>query len=161
MKNMLKDIKSATNMMRVADSNFDRLQARNATGAKNLSQMDRIIDSMTMGGTPDISEEAKLEAVAARVKALTEVRAKLLRLTIVMSKLYTAPKPEQLKKLTAARKAVQQIIDDKPPVGVSKPLRACVNELTSLREGVFIGAASDKRSLTLLAVQATIEHVDD
>ena len=161
MKIDLLALKSTTNMMRVADSNFDRLQARNATTAKNLSQMDRIIESMTMGGTPSVSEEAKLEAVAARARDLKEVRAKLMRLTIVMSKLYTAPKPDKLKKLTAARKAVQQIIDDKPPVGVAKPLRACVNELTSLREGVFIGAVSDRKALTLLTVQATIEHVDD
>lgn len=148
------------NPQRIVDSTFDRLQARSGLAAKNLSQMNKLLPQLELSGKKEKDQSqitAGLETRAARLKAL---RTSLQKTVVSLSKLYVVPKEEQLKKLSASLKKVKGIIDDKPPIGVSKQLRACVNELTSLREGVYTGAAVDKKTLSIIACNKAVEHLD-
>jgi len=148
------------NPQRVVDSNFDRLQARNNLVSKNQSQMNKLLPMLELRakkGDADSQIKAKLEL---RAKALVELKAKLEKATVKVSKLYVVEKPEQLKRLTSALKSVSSIMENRPPVGVSKALKACVNELTSLREGVYVGAAVDKKTLSILACTNAVKQVE-
>src|ERR1700692_4831233 len=137
-------------MMRVADSNFDRLQARSGLTAKNQSQMEKIISALQIGSKAGPDDAQILMKAEKRVTALKELRAQLATATVAVSQLYVVSKPKQLQRLTAALKAVKTIAESKPPVGVQTHLRAALNELTSLREGVYVGAATSKRALSII-----------
>jgi hypothetical protein len=141
------------NQQRVVDSNFDRLQARNGTSAKNQSQMVKLLPQLSLSGKKGPDEAQILAKMEKRAQALAELQTTLSKATLSVSKLYVAEKPQQLKKLTAALKTVKTILENKPPLGVSKALKACVNELTSLREGVYLGTATDKKTLSIIACQ--------
>jgi len=148
------------NLQRVADSNFDRFQAGNNLISKNQSQLNKLLPQLELRAkkAPEDSQiKAKLEA---KKNALIKLKAKLDKAVLKVSKLYVVEKPEQLKRLTAALKSVTTIMENKPPLGVSKALRSCSNELTSLREGVFIGAAVDKKTLSILACRKAVKHVE-
>lgn len=146
------------NQMRVADTNFDRYQARQGLAAKNGSQMDKIVGTLQMGSKAGPTEEQVTAKAEARVKALIELKAKLQRATLAVSELYMSDKPTQMKKLTASLKKVKELADNKPPVGVKKHLTACINELTSLREGVYIGAAT-KKTLSIVACADAVAEI--
>lgn len=148
------------NVQRIADSNFDRLQAKRGLTAKNQSQMTKLLPMLQVGSKAGPDEAQALAKMEARVAALKELRATLYKATVSVSKLHVVDKEQQLKKLTSARKKVVAIAASKPPVGVSKALRACVNELTSLREGVFVGTATSKKTLAIIACSNAVEHVD-
>lgn len=148
------------NNQRVADSNFDRFQARQGLTAKNQSQMTKLLPQLQVGSKAGPDEAQVLASLEKRVAALTELRAALHKTTLSVSKLYVMDKESRLKKLTSARKKVQAIAASKPPVGVAKALRAAVNELTSLREGVFVGTATDKKTLAIMACSEAVTHVD-
>lgn len=148
------------NPMRVADSNFDRFQARQGLTAKNQSQLTKLIPILQTGskkGPDDAAVQAKMEA---RVKALTELKANLNKIVVRLASLHSLDEATRLSKLTVARKRVIAILGDKPPVGVSKHLKACVNELTSLREGVAIGTATTKKSLAIFSCTEAVAHVE-
>lgn len=148
------------NVQRVADSNFDRLQATQGLTAKNQSQMTKLLPMLQVGSKAGPDEAQVIAKMEARVKALKELRASLHKATESLAKLHIVDKEQQLKKLTSARKKVVAIAESKPPVGVSKALRACLNELTSLREGVYIGTATTKKTLAIVACSNAVEHVD-
>lgn len=151
---------SMKNPVRVADSNFDRLQARNGLTAKNASQMDRIVAALAAGGTPVASSEEKIARQEKRIAALNVLSKRLHNLNAHMADLYMSDKSERMRKLTAARKAVQNLLDAEDlPTGIGKYLRACANELTSLYEGTYVGASVDRKTLTLLSVAKAIEQV--
>jgi hypothetical protein len=147
------------NLVRIADSNFDRLQARQGLTAKNGSQMDKIVASLQMGSKAGPDDAQVLAKAERRVEGLKMLKAQLTDATVQVSKLYVASKPKQLQRLTAALKAVTEIANSKPPVGVKKHLKAAINELTSLREGVFTGAATSKKALSLISCTDAITHV--
>jgi hypothetical protein len=147
------------NAMRVVDSNFDRMQARRGLTAKNQSQLTKLIPILQMGskkGPDDATVQMKMEA---RIAALKELKANLNKIVVRLSDLYSLDEQTRLKRLTAARKKIKAIIEDRPPIGVSKALRAALNELTSLREGVFVGAAVTKKSLAILSCTNAVTEV--
>lgn len=148
------------NEMRVADSNFDRVQARRGLTAKNQSQLNKLIPILQMGGKKGPDEATMTARAETRQKELLKLKAKLQRLIDSVARLYVVPADQQYTKLTAARKRVVAIVEEGAPVGTTKYLRACLNELTSLREGVYTGARVDKKTLSLLAAQAAIARVD-
>jgi deoxyinosine 3'endonuclease (endonuclease V) len=148
------------NNQRVADSNFDRYQAKQGLSAKNQSQMTKLLPLLQLGSKAGPNEAQVLSKLEARAQALAELRVALHKATLSVSKLYVAEKPDQLKRLTLARKKIVLIANSKPPIGVAKALRACVNELTSLREGVFVGTATDKKTLAIVACTEAVQHID-
>jgi hypothetical protein len=148
------------NPQRVVDSNFDRFQARNNLVSKNQSQLNKLLPQLELRAKKAPEETQVKEKLQARAKALVALKAKLEKATLKVSKLYVVEKPEQLKRLTSALKTVQTILASKPPLGVSKCLKAASNELTSLREGVFIGAAVDKKTLSIIACTKAVKHVE-
>jgi hypothetical protein len=148
------------NPVLIADSNFDRLQARRGLTAKNQSQMDKIVSALQIGSKAGPDDAEILAKAEKRVASLKELRAQLTDATVKVSTLYVASKPKQLQRLTAALKTVTEIANSKPPVGVKNHLRAALNELTSLREGVYTGAATSKKALSLISCTEAIAHVD-
>jgi hypothetical protein len=149
------------NPQRVVDSNFDRFQARNNLISKNQSQLNKLLPQLELRAkkAPEDSQvKAKLEL---KRSELVKLKAKLEKAVLKVSKLYVVEKPEQLKRLTAALKSITAIMQSKPPLGVSKCLKASANELTSLREGVFIGAAVDKKALSIIACHKAVKQVDE
>lgn len=148
------------NQMRVADSNFDRFQARQGLTAKNLSQMEKIVSALQVGSKAGPDDAQILLKAERRVTALKELRVQLNAATIQVSSLYVVSKPKQLQRLTAALKTVTTIANSKPPIGVKNHLRAALNELTSLREGVYIGAATTQKALSLMSCTDALTHVD-
>ncbi len=114
-------------------NNFDRLEAAGL---------------VSNGEDESVVQKNKAEA---RVLALTDLDAKLQRITASAEKLYVQAKPQQLKTLSVAITAATRIMQEGMPTGAKKHLTAFVNELTSLREGVFLGTATDKKTLALIA----------
>lgn len=149
------------NPQRIADSLFDRVQARSGLTAKNQSQMVKLLPMLELSGKKEKDASQVKAALELRTSKLKLLKARLSKTVVSVSKLYVVDKTQQLKKLTAALKTVKGIIDDKPPIGISKQLRACVNELTSLREGVYTGAAVDKKTLSIIACTKALQHVDE
>jgi hypothetical protein len=148
------------NPVRIADSNFDRFQARQGLTAKNQSQMDKIVSALQIGSKAGPDDAEILAKAERRVASLKELKAQLADALVKVSTLYVASKPKQLQRLTAALNTVTTIANSKPPVGVKNHLRAAQNELTSLREGVYIGAATSKKALSLISCTEALAHVD-
>ncbi len=147
------------NLMRVADTNFDKLQAKRGLTSKNGSQMEKLVSALQMGSKAGPDDAQLLVKMESRVAALSSLKKQLQKATLAVSELYLDDKPKQLKKLTASLRLVKELAENKPPVGVKKHLQACLNELTSLREGVFIGAAS-KKALTIVSCSQAVNEVD-
>lgn len=145
---------------RVADNQFDRIQARNGLGNKTQSQMDRIVAALQASGKPADDEATVATKLEARVGKLAELKGNLKKMQAKLAELPLLDDLGRRKRITSQLKALDTILANKPPVGVSKHLKMCVNELTSLREGVFVGAAK-KRDLAVLTVTAAIEHIDE
>lgn len=148
------------NPQRIADTNFDRLQARNGLTVKNQSQLTKIIPLLQIGSKAGPDDAQVLAKMETRLLALKELKKKLTTTTARVTELYGLDKRKQMMKLTASLKAVKEIQDSRPPVGVSKQLKACVNELVSLREGVSVGERMDKKTMSVIACATAIEHVD-
>lgn len=149
------------NAMRVADSNFDRIQARNGLTAKNQSQLNKLIPILQIGakkGPDDATIQMKMEA---RIAALKKLKASLDKVVVRLTNVRLAESEERVKMLSRARKSVEAIIEARPPVGVSRHLRACMNELVSLREASFIGASITKKEASLFACTSAIAHVEE
>lgn len=104
-----------------------------------------------------MSEQLKLEQ---RISKLRLLEASLQKMLVAMGNLYLAEKPKQLKALTAAMAKVSELKAHKV-VGTSRLLDSCVNELVSLREGLFTGAVSsrDKKELMLSTASATLAEI--
>lgn len=90
-------------------------------------------------------EKEKLES---RYRKLEVLKANLEKLMQSLASLVTAEKPARLKLLTAAINDVERLRQAKVQ-GSKKILDMCANELTSIREGVFTGAARKKSDLAL------------
>jgi hypothetical protein len=140
------------NEMRIADSVFDRVQARNGLRAKNQSQMSKLIPMLQIGtkkGPDDAQVLTKLEQRETDLKALA---AEFDNLTQRLPTMGTVSKERQLKRLTDALKGLTEIRDRKVPQGTSKALRSVLNELTSLREAAYLDEL-DEHNLDLTTTE--------
>lgn len=146
---------------RVADNAFDRIQARNGLGNKTQSQMDRIVAALQASGKP-LEEEAVVQSkLEARVAKLNTLQADLTKMEVRLAELPLLEPARQLKRITSQMKAIETILASKPPVGVSRHLKMCMNELTSLREGVYLGAAKKRKALAVATVTAAIQAIGE
>ena len=131
--------------MLIADTNFDRVQARNGLTAKNQSQMSKIIPMLQIGSKKNPEPEVVLKKQEQRVKELEELADGFHEATRRLFHMFEASSPHQLiartrqlKRLTDALKFINEAKANKLPHGTTKAARACINELTSLREACFL-----------------------
>lgn len=122
-------------------TNFDKLEAAGLVASAD--------DGVEV---QKIKTAQRMEALAALSKKLTNVHASA-------NQLYTLPKDKQLKQLGIIKAAVSKLMSTSLPVGTKRPLEKCMNELISLREGVFTGAATDRNALTLFACKEAVDEI--
>lgn len=128
--------------MRIADSNFDRLQARSGLTAKNQSQMSKIIPMLQIGSKAGLDEEQTLERAEDRVQKLEALALGFEDATRKLWTLHKVNHDRQMKRLTVALEFLIQASKSKPPHGTSKGLRSCINEMVSLREAAYLDELS-------------------
>lgn len=146
---------------RVADNMFDRIQIRNGLGAKSQTQMDRIVAALQASGKP-LEEEAVITArLETRVGKLNKLKADLSKMEVSLAELPLLEPARQMKRITSQLKVIEAVLAAKPPVGVSKHLKICMNELTSLREGVYVGSATKRKALAVATVTAAIAVINE
>jgi len=126
------------NEMRVADSNFDRLQARNGLRAKNQSQMSKLIPMLQIGTKRGPDDAQVLSSLEVRATELKRLAAEFESLTTRLPTMGNVSRERQLKRLTNALTALAVLKENKLPTGTGKALRAVLNELTSLREAAYL-----------------------
>jgi hypothetical protein len=94
-------------------------------------------------------QKAKIEA---RVNDLGILISKVSKVEAFLSVLPTLEKPRQLKRLASAGKGLRELLATPLPQGTKKHIEACLNEVISLREGIFASNTSlDKTMLALTA----------
>lgn len=121
-------------------NNFDRLEAA----------------GLVAGADDSENLKAKTEA---RVSELNTLITKVRKVEAYLADLYVLPRPRQLKRLAAAAQGLKELHGGKLPTGAKKHIASCLNEVISLREGVYASnARMDRQTLALTAsVQARSE----
>lgn len=100
---------------------------------------------------PDDADNLKVKTEA-RVAQLGGLITKVAKVQAYLSELYTLSRPRQLKRLSTAQAALRELHSDKLPTGAKKHIEACLNEVISLREGVYSSNTRlDKQTLALTA----------
>lgn len=141
-----------TNIVRVADSLFDRIQARNGLTAKNQSQMAKIT----------ILQDAPEEETPSRepyVKSLQEFRVRVSLAIRSLGTLKGENKLYRVDRLTDMLNFLAKERRNKVPYGLGKFVRASVNELVSLREAATIGDLTDDQ-IDLHSTNAILTQID-
>lgn len=147
-----------SNIVRVADNAFDRLQASNGLSITNGSQFANI-----SGLAPLNAEEKDMETQTAkldkRIAALTQIESALVQVNANLASLYMSDRHEQKKKLRAALRLLEAY--DKVPVGAGAPIRRAKNEIISMREAAHTLSASalKKREFSVLACTESLAEV--
>lgn len=114
-------------------NNFDRLEAA----------------GLVAGADDSENLKAKTEA---RVSELNTLITKVRRVEAYLADLYVLPRPRQLKRLASTAQALRELHGSKLPVGTKKHIASCLNEVISLREGVYASnARMDRQTLALTA----------
>ncbi len=114
-------------------NNFDKLEAA----------------GLVAGDDTTASAKAKLQA---RATALAELAGKFAKIEAGVTDMHLMDKPRRLKRLTAMIKAVEELHASPLPNGSKKHVAKCLNEIISLREGVYASNAQiDRKHLVLIA----------
>lgn len=141
------------NVVRVADSLFDRIQARSGLAAKNQSQMSKIT----------ILQDAPEEETPSRepyVKSLNEFRVRVRHAIADMGTLAdTNNQTYRIRQLTDMLNFLATERRNKVPYGLGKFVRAAVNELVSLREAATIGDLTEAQ-VDLHSTKAILTQID-
>lgn len=140
----------AKNLVRIADSNFDRMQARAGLTLKNQSQMAKL---------PDIREPYPSKNNEEYIARLTEFRERCKEATRRLHSMHGIAPARQIKRLTLAMAFFEQERKAKVPYGAGKAVRAVLNELTSLREAAYLDELTDDL-IDLSATNALFETIE-
>jgi hypothetical protein len=141
------------NVVRVADSLFDRIQARNGLTAKNQSQMSKITT------LPDSPEE-ETPSREPYVQSLKEFRVRVnLAIRSLGSLMGSGNQSNRIARLTDMLDFLARERRNKVPYGLGKFIRAAVNELVSLREAATIGDLSDDQ-INLRSTNAIVTQIN-
>lgn len=101
-------------------------------------------------------------STAKRIEDLRSLAAKITKVEAEATKLYVLSKPQRLKRLTSIIKAVKELHASTLPVGTKKQVTACLNELVSLREGIYASNSEiDKKALMLIAASSARKEVEN
>jgi hypothetical protein len=122
----------------------------NPLGKNNFDQL----EAAGLVAGPDDIENVKAKTEA-RVSELNDLIGKVTKVQAYLAELYTLPKPRQLKRLNAARNGLKELHATKLPTGAKRHIEACLNEVISLREGVY--ASNTKLDRQTLALTASVK----
>ncbi len=118
-----------------------------AFGKNNFAKLEAA--GLICGEDPTAGIKAKMQK---RIEELATLDAKLVKVEAALKDLYVLEKPQRLKKLSSVLAAVKKLHGEALPTGSKKHIAHCVNELTSLREGVYSSNTKmDKKALTLIS----------
>jgi hypothetical protein len=134
----------AKNLVRVVDSNFDRMQARAGMTLKNQSQMSKL---------PTIREPEPSKAREEYIHALKAFSDRCAEATRRLFSMRGIGPARQIKRLTLAMDFFEAERKRKVPYRTGKAVRAVLNELTSLREAAYLDELTDE----LIDLSATRE----
>jgi hypothetical protein len=141
------------NVVRVADSLFDRIQARNGLTAKNQSQMSKIT---ILQDVPEVEAPSR----EPYIQSLKDFHALIAALLMHLNDLKGLSNNGRVVRLTTALEMLADARRKKVPYGLGKFVRASVNELVSLREAATLGdltsAQIDLRSTNAILTQIDI-----
>jgi hypothetical protein len=126
------------NVVRVADSMFDRMQARRGLTAKNQSQMAKIT---ILQDVPEVEAPSR----EPYVQSLKEFRTRLNNAMDRLGTLKGISNSARAERLTTILGFLAQERRNKVPYGLGKFVRAAVNELVSLREAATLGDLQDNQ----------------
>lgn len=120
----------------------------------NKPRMKTNFDKLEAAGL--VAGEDTTAAVKARTQSritdLKELNGKISKVEAALADLYVLAKPQRLKKLTQVLTAVKKLHSSPLPTGTKKHIGNCLNELTSLREGVYASNSQmDKKALVLIS----------
>lgn len=141
------------NLVRVADSLFDRIQARRGLTAKNQSQLAKI----TILQDTQEEETPSREAYA---KALNEFRDRVKNAILDLGDLSNGTQSSRIRRLTDMLDFLAKERKNKVPYGLGKYVRAAVNELVSLREAATLGDLTGDQ-ITLRSTHGVITRVEE
>lgn len=120
------------------------------TSAFGKNNFDRLEAAGLVAG--DDNTAAVKTRTQARIADLKGLVTKIEKVEAALGDLYVLEKPARLKKLTQVLSAVKQLHGSPLPTGAKKHIGNCLNELMSLREGVYASNAQiDRKALTLIA----------
>jgi hypothetical protein len=139
------------NVVRVADSLFDRIQARNGLTAKNQSQMSKITV------LPDVEEETPSREPY--VQSLKAFHATVAGLLMNLKDLGELSNRGRVVHLTTSLELLANARKEKVPYGLGKFVRAAVNELVSLREAATIGDLTGDQ-IDLRSTKAILSQIE-
>jgi hypothetical protein len=116
-------------------NNWDRLEAAGVVGTEDTTS----------------SQKEKLTARASELRILAQ---KFDKIFAGMADTFVMERPRQLKRIQVIIAKVRELHDTQLPVGAKRHVATCINELTSIREGVHaLNAAADKKMLTMIAAK--------
>lgn len=139
------------NLVWVADSLFDRIQATNGLTAKNQSQMSKITI------LPDVAEETPSREPY--IQSLKEFHARVAVVLLDLESLKGLSNKGRVIRLTTVLEFFANARKKKVPYGLGKFVRAAVNELVSLREAATIGDLTDAQ-INLRSTKEILTQID-
>ncbi|QRE00121.1 hypothetical protein [Burkholderia phage BCSR5] len=151
----------AATRIRVSDNTFDRFQAAQGLHAKTKSQMENIVNALSVGskGPPDAAVvKAKAEK---RISALGALALQMEAVIASLKGLYKLKRSKQMKELDKAISSLDNILDMPRPQGTTTLLRKCRNELVSLKEGVYLETAVEKKDLKVKVCKRALVKVQE
>lgn len=140
------------NLVRVADSLFDRIQASNGLTAKNQSQMSKITILQ------DVPEE-ETPSREPYIQSLKDFHANVSAWLLDLDCLTGQSNAGRALRLTKILELFASARKKKVPYGLGKFVRAAVNELVSLREAATLGDLTDAQ-IELRSTAAIITQID-
>lgn len=131
------------------------MAAKSGFGKNNFDKLEAA--GLVAGADDAVSQQAKIEARVHELKILAQ---KFDTVVARMAETYVMTRPQQLKRVTLLLSKVKELHASALPVGSKKHVATMVNELTSIREGVFARAnLADRKMLTLIAAKAAKEEI--
>ncbi len=131
------------------------MQKNSAFGKNNFDRLEAA--GLVAGDDTTALVKAKTQT---RITELEALAAKVTKVEAALTDLYVLSKPARLKRITQVMTAVKKLHASPLPVGAKKHIGNCLNELTSLREGIYASNAQvDKKALALIATVQAKEDI--
>ena len=123
--------------------------AKSAFGKNNFDKLESA--GLIAGADDGALQKEKLQVRARELKILGQ---KFETVFNKMAETYVMSKPAQLKRITVLLGKVKELHAQSLPIGAKKHVETCINELTSIREGVYAkNTTADKKMLTMMAAK--------
>jgi hypothetical protein len=144
------------NNQRVANSTFDRIQARNGLAAKNQSQMTKLLPILSMAGKREEDPELVQVRLENRGKALKSRLQEVLSIQGRLANL--SDQPVNIRR-SRVRQSLLILEGFKSLSGVNKPIKAVINELRSILEGMTSGAEMQDSDYSVVWIDYALDKI--